>query len=156
MNRSIPLLLAALLAACANTGMSQGERLALYSANAGEPVRSFRFLGRLNGWTPLGDSTLAVWTRPREAWLLELSGGCPDLSYAHSIAITSSMNRVSVGFDRVRALGGNHPMAVPCQIREIRPLDTAAIRDAERDMRAGGEVVAEPPEPEAQSPDSGT
>ena len=47
-----------------------------------------------------GDSALAVWTRPSEAYLLELSGPCPDLSYA-AIGLTSSMGRVSSRFDKV-------------------------------------------------------
>jgi hypothetical protein len=46
-------------------------------------------------------------------------------------------------------------MAVACHIRQIRPLDVGAIRDAERDIRDGGEVVDEP-RAEGQSPDSGT
>jgi hypothetical protein len=33
-----------------------------------------QFFGSLNGWTELGDSALAVWTRPSEAYLLELRG----------------------------------------------------------------------------------
>lgn len=156
MMKSIPALLASLvLAACASTGMSDSDKLALYQANAGEPVQSFRFLGRLNSWTALGDSAVAVWTRPQEAWLLGLSGACPDLPYSHSIAVTSSMNRVHVGFDKVRPLGGGQSMTIPCQIREIRPLDVSAIREAERDMREGGEVVDQPRE-EGSSPDSGT
>lgn len=157
MMKTIPALLASLLlAACATTGMSDGEKTALYEANAGEPVRSFRFFGRLNGWTALGDSAVAVWTRPREAWLLDLSGACPDLPYAHSIVITSNMNTVHVNFDKVRPVGaGAGSMTIPCHIRQIRPLDVDAIRDAERDLREGGEVVDEP-RAEAQSPDSGT
>lgn len=156
MSKSIPALLATLvLAACATTGMSDGEKLALYHAHAGEPVQSFRFTGRINSWTALGDAAVAVWTRPSEAWLLGLSGSCPDLRYSHSIAVTSSMNRVSVGFDRVRPLGSGQPMSIPCQINEIRPLDVGAIRDAERHMRDGGEVLDQPREEES-SPGSGT
>lgn len=147
--RAISGLLLLLLAACASTGMGDDERLALYNVHAGEPVKSFQYFGRLNGWTALGDSAIAVWTRPREAWLLDLSGTCPDLPYSHSIAVTSTLNRVSVGFDTVRPVGGGRSMTIPCQIRRIRPLDVSALRDAERDMRAGGEVVD-------QSPDSGT
>lgn len=155
MGRSITATLAALLlAACASTGMGDSQRLALYESHAGEPVTSFRFFGRLHSWTALGDSALAVWTRPREAWLLDLSGTCPDLAYSHSISITSNMNTVHVNFDKVRPLGGTPSMNIPCHIRQIRPLDVTAIRQAERDMREGGEVVDEPRED--QSGDSGT
>lgn len=142
------------LAGCASSGPGDAEKLAVYRAHAGEPVTSFRIFGRLNGWTALGDSAVAVWTRPREAWLLELTGSCPDLPYSHSISVTSSMNRVHARFDKVQPLG-SPAMRIPCHIREIRPLDVSAIREAERDMRAGGEVVDQPRE-EGASPDSGT
>lgn len=150
MNRSIKVLLAAMLSAmlligCASTRMDSSQKLAMYRANAGEPVRSFQFFGRLHSWTPLGDRVLAVWTRPREAWLLELSGSCPDLAYAHSVAITSSLNSVQARFDRVRPIGAGS-MTIPCQIGEIRPLDVDALRDAERDWREGGEVIDEAPQ----------
>ena len=42
------------------------DRLAFYEAHAGDPVRSFRLFGRLNGWTPLGNSAMVVGTRPSE------------------------------------------------------------------------------------------
>jgi len=70
--------LAAALGGCASAGtqLSDEATLGLYRAHAGEPVGSFRYFGRLNGWTPLGDETLVVWTRPKEAYLLELFGSC--------------------------------------------------------------------------------
>lgn len=154
MIRCLPVLAAMLLAGCASSSITDGEKLALYRANAGEPVDSFRFFGRLDGWAALGDSAVAVWTRPREAWLLELTGSCPDLPYSHSIAVTSSMGRVHARFDKVQPLG-TPAFGVPCHIREIRPLDVSAIREGERDLREGGEVVDQPRE-EGVSPDSGT
>ncbi|MDH5824316.1 DUF6491 family protein [Luteimonas sp. RD2P54] len=134
----LPVLLAALgLAACASTGMRDAEKLEMYRDHAGEPVPDFRFFGQINGWTPLGDSAVAVWTRPREAWLLELHGPCPDLPFAHAISLTSNMNRVHARFDKVVALGGSS-IEIPCTIREIRPLDVGAIREAERQNREEG------------------
>ncbi|MGY0634316.1 DUF6491 family protein [Luteimonas sp. A478] len=152
---SAGLLSALLLAGCASTGMDSGEKLAMYRTSAGEPVRSFHFFGRLHSWTPLGDRALAVWTKPREAWLLELTGSCPDLAFAHSVSITSSLNTVHARFDRVRPMGAG-PMAIACQIGEIRPLDVSALRDAERDWREGGEVIDQPPEDADQSSGVGT
>ncbi len=67
-------LLAALGAGCATTGLTDAQELALYQAHAGEPVKSFTVFGQLNGWSPLGDAALAVWARPSEAYLLELTG----------------------------------------------------------------------------------
>ncbi|TDK26355.1 hypothetical protein E2F46_06115 [Luteimonas aestuarii] len=124
----------AALSACATGGLRDAEKLDLYRTHAGDPVGSFNFFGRLNGWTPLGDSALAVWTRPNEAFLLELSGPCQDLPFATAIGLTSSAGRVHERFDRVlvRSTGS---MNIPCFIRTIRPLDVKAVRMSERELR---------------------
>ncbi|TKS53625.1 hypothetical protein E4582_01775 [Luteimonas yindakuii] len=142
-----PVLLATALAACATGGIPDAQKLELYRSHAGEPVSSFNFFGRLNGWTPLGDSALAVWTRPSEAFLLQLTGRCPDLDFAPAISLTSTQNRVHARFDKVIPLDRN-PHSIPCHIAEIRPLDTRALRTAERELREG-EVVADQPSGEA-------
>ena len=133
---AIPSLLLAMAAtACASTGMGQSEKLATYRAHAGEPVSSFRYFGSINGWTPLGDRAIAVWTRPSEAWLLELSGPCPDIQSAPMITVTHQFNRVSARFDEVVPQGGAATMRIPCRIDTIRPLDVKAIRQAEKTAR---------------------
>src|SRR5690606_19914637 len=142
------LLLALATAACATTGISQEEKLATYRAHAGEPVSSFRYFGQINGWTSLGDRDIAVWTRPSEAWLLELSGPCPDIDYAPAITVTNQFNRVSAKFDKVTVHGAGTPR-VPCTIQTIRPLDVKAIKQAERTAR-------EQPEAQADDGSSGT
>lgn len=123
------------LSACATGRMSDNEKLALYRSHALPPVESFRYLSRIDGWTPLGDSAIAVWTRPNEAYLLEIDGPCPDLDFAHVIGLTSQMGTVHSRFDKVipRTTGGIQP--VPCFIRQIRPLDVKAIKSAEKDIR---------------------
>ncbi len=124
------------LAACATGGMSDNEKLALYRAHAMAPVNSFRYLNRIDGWTPLGDTALAIWTRPNEAYLLEINGPCPDLDFAQAIGLTSQMGIVYSRFDKViprTGIGGPEP--IPCQIRQIRPLDVKAIKSAEKDIR---------------------
>jgi len=134
---AIVLLAAAALAGCATTGrLSSSERLELYRAHAGAPVKDFQYFGSLNGWTELGDSALAVWTRPSEAWLLSLSGPCMDLSYAPAISVTNMMGRVSAKFDRVIVRGGSPGMApIPCRIDTIQPLDVKALRASEKELR---------------------
>src|SRR3546814_16734433 len=84
----------------------------------------------------LGDTAVAVWTRPSEAWLLELSGPCPDIEYAPMIGVTSQFNRVSAKFDKVIAQGGGATMRFPCRIETIRPPDVKAIKQAEKIGRA--------------------
>jgi hypothetical protein len=122
--------------ACATDGMTDTDKLALYRAHAMAPVASFRYLNRIDGWTPLGDAALAIWTRPNEAYLLETNGPCPDLEFAQAIGLTSQMGMVYSRFDKVipRADPGGAP-PIPCQIRQIRPLDVKAIKSAEQDMR---------------------
>ena len=134
-----PILMAGLclaLAACATTGrLSSAEKLDLYRAHAGAPQNDMQFFGSLNGWTELGDSALAVWTRPSEAYLLELSGPCPDLSYATAIGLTSSMGRVSSRFDKVLVRDPTGGPRMPCFINSIRKLDVKALRTSEQELR---------------------
>ena len=52
-----------------------------------------------------GDEALAVWTRPNEAWLLDLSGPCPDLEFTHAIGLTDNLGMVHARFDKVLASG---------------------------------------------------
>ncbi|WP_313928236.1 DUF6491 family protein [Pseudoxanthomonas sp.] len=131
------LLAAAALSGCATDGkQTDAEKLAFYRDHAGEPVKDFQYFGRLNGWTPLGDGALAVWTRPSEGYLLELTGPCQDLDYAMAISVTQFGNRVSARFDDVVPLGaGTSSIKIPCRIETIRPLDVKALRASEKEMR---------------------
>ncbi len=147
MKRSLALwgvILALVMTACASSGprMGDAERLAFYSAHAGEPVSGFRYGSGINSWTPLGDTALAVWTRPNEAFLLELFGRCPDLPFALSISVSHSVGRVSAGFDSVTPrVAGGRPGPIPCRIQTIRPLDTRALNESKRQLRAAVELV---------------
>lgn len=140
MKRLFLLAAAALLVlpACASSPrMSDAERLALHRAHAGEPVASAPVRGQLNGWTALGDSALVVWTRPREAWLLDLGGPCHDLEHATAISIDSRFSRIQARFDSITPLGSmvSEVGRMPCRIMEIRPLDTAALKQTQDELR---------------------
>ena len=130
------LALVLVLAGCSSMpSMRDSERLALYKAHAGAPVSSFRYFGRLDSWESLGDDALAVWTRPRQAWLLELSGTCNDLEFSPVIALTNQFGEVHAGYDKV-LVRSHSPINMPCWIHTIRPLDVNSIREAERAARA--------------------
>lgn len=133
------------LSACATGGRpSDADKLALYRDHAGQPVSDFRYFGSLNGWSPLGDSALVVWTKPSEAFLLELSGPCTDLNYAVAISITNQMNHVSARFDDVIPRGsGTSGIKIPCRIQTIRPLDVKALRASEKELREASAVERE-------------
>jgi len=138
----LPVLLVASAASCAShPAQDDSAKLALYRSHAGEPVRSFHFFGRLDSWTPLGDRAVAVWTRPREAWLLDLDGPCNGLEYTVAIGLTSSAGTVSARFDKVLVRDGS-PMSLPCIIQTIRPLDVAALKAAEHGQRAGSDQAS--------------
>ena len=49
-------LLLALSACSSMSKQTDAEKLALYRSYAGAPVGDFQYFGRLNGWSPLGDS----------------------------------------------------------------------------------------------------
>ena len=133
------------LGACASTPkQTDAEKLALYRANAGEPVRDFQYFNSINGWNPIGDSALVVWTRPSQAYLLELFGPCTDLGYAPAISLSNSMGRVSARFDSVQVVGGgSSTMRIPCRIETIRPLDVKALKQAQQEMREAKVVERE-------------
>jgi hypothetical protein len=133
------LTLTAIIAGCASTRLSDADELAMYRAHAGEPVRDFHYFGSLNGWQPLGDRALAVWTRPNQAYLLQLMGPCNDLDFALAISITNSMGEVSSRFDQVEVHGGSG-IHMPCRIEEIRPLDVKGLKKAQSELRKADAV----------------
>lgn len=101
----------------------QQQREAAYLAAAGAPVPHFRFMS-LWSWEPLGDSQVVVYTRPNQAWLLDLDGPCQNLQYTNAIGLTSSFGEVSIRFDKV--LTGRRYF--PCMIQRIRPVDVARLK----------------------------
>lgn len=125
------LMLGLLCAGCSSVPYAQrmSERQAAYAAAAGAPVRSFNFFS-LYSWEPLSDTELAVYTQPNKAWLLDL-GGCQELLFVNSIGLTSNINQVMVGFDKV--LTGRHNF--PCTITQIRPIDVKGLKLAQQKQR---------------------
>jgi hypothetical protein len=126
---------AALLAGCATTGLSDAQRLTLYRAHAGEAQHEFLHSRPFIGWTALGDEAVAVWTKPNEAYLLELETRCTGLSRAQTILITDLLGQVSAGFDRVKVFDQPRGFSLTCRIQTIRPLDAKALRASEKSLR---------------------
>ncbi len=127
----IVLILLLLLAGCANVqnDRHRSDRQAAYLAAAGAPVGSFTF-SSLYSWEPLSESQLVVYTRPAQAWLLDLFG-CQDLLYTNSIGLTSNLNQVSTNFDKVLT----QRSYVPCTISRIRPVDVKGMKAAAEQKR---------------------
>ena len=114
---------AALLSGCASMRQPQLD----YHEYTGEPVKSF-YMGNFDGWAPVSKDELIVWSGINKAYMLKVTGYCPDLQFAHAIAVTSTANtvdkfeKVIVGRDR-------------CFIQEIRPVDVKQMKADRKLMR---------------------
>jgi hypothetical protein len=121
------LLAATALAGCAGTLAKLNAPKLDYTEYAGEPVKSF-YLGHYDGWSAVSKDQLVVWSGVNKAYLLTITGYCPDLQFAQTIAVTSTGNtvdkyeKVIVGRDR-------------CLIKEIRPIDTKQMKEDRKLLR---------------------
>jgi hypothetical protein len=118
------------------------QRLAEVRALAGPPVDTFWY-ERMSSYEPIGLSDLLVFTSPRQAWLLHLDGECRNMDFDPFLMLTSHSNRVTVMLDSVRVR--HNP--IPCEIKEIRPVNAATLRHVDRERKA-----AEPPPGDAAEP----
>lgn len=146
MNRLLPVAaLAVALTACASgSRMGDAERLAMLRAHAGEPVGSIMHPGRFTGWSAVGNSALVLQPSPNRAFLLDLSGPCQDLSFAHAIQVSSRSGAIASRFDSITPVGpGTSSIRIRCHIHSIRPLDMAALRKAEAALREATPVERE-------------
>jgi len=75
---ALALVAAVLAAGCSSVPLAQ--RQAAYAAAAGAPVNSFRFFTPLWSWEALGPDQVVIYTKPKEAWLLDVPG-CTDLPF---------------------------------------------------------------------------
>lgn len=131
MKTIIPLLAVLSLAACATTRPSDSERLALYMAHAGEPVKQIRYFNAM-GWDRIDGEHVVLNMRPKETWLLTLSGDCLDWgSGSPFLTVNSQTGWLITKFDSIKVAGS----PVNCRINEIRPVDMQAVRAAEKQMR---------------------
>jgi len=134
---------AAMLAACADMqahAQRASARQAAYVAAAGAPVNSFRMFNPLWSWEPLSDTQVAIYTRPNQAFLLDLDGACQNLEFATAIGLTSNLHQVSVRFDKVLT-GRRYP---PCTIMQIRPIDVARLKVEQQAQRKIDEAARPP------------
>ncbi len=127
----LPLLVILSVAGCATTGSSDSARLALYMDNAGAPVNQIRNVSAM-GWERVDGEHVLLNMRPKETWLLKLSGNCLDWGGGSPLlAVTSQTGWLISKFDGVKVPGS----PVTCRIDEIRPVDMQAVRAAEKQLR---------------------
>ena len=124
----VPLIAVFGLAACATNRPSDADRLALYEAHSGAPVKQIRFFNAM-GWDRIDDEHVLLNMRPNETWLLKVSGPCLDWGSASPVLRLSSTGPyVMAKFDRILTEGS----PVSCRIEEIRPVDVKALRAAQQ------------------------
>jgi hypothetical protein len=126
------LFIAGLMAACSSAPYAKrtSDRLAAYTAAAGAPVKSFSFFSPLYSWEPLSDTQLVIYTKLKEAYLIDLAA-CQNLQFTNGIRLTSNLNQVAVGFDKV-IVG---PPPLPCVISQIRPIDIPHLKAVQQAQR---------------------
>ncbi len=133
-----------LLGACAG-GMPMREDAQVvrdrYGAYAGEPIDSFTWLGRYDGWESIGRYELVVFTGVSDAYLLKVGPPCENLQFAQRIGLTSTGSAVHARFDSVTSGGWR------CPIEEIRRIDYKRMR---ADMRLDAEKAKAARTAEAQ------
>ena len=128
----LPLLAAVSLTACATNSMSDTDRLSMYQANAGEPVKQIRYYNAM-GWERVDDQHVVLNMRPKESWLVKVSGPCLDWgSGSPSLRLSSTGAYVTPKLDRILTDGS----PVSCRIEEIRPIDVAGLRAAQASATA--------------------
>ncbi len=116
---------ALILASCAATETAK-ERDALYTFPELQQVNSIDNF-RMDGWEEVDRYTVIVNSRPRESYLLVLSGGLNDLRFAQGLLITSTLGKVEVGFDTVAT--PQDPM-LKAQIKRMYRLKDKAEKEA--------------------------
>lgn len=118
--------LAFLVTGCAGIPRDEGEASPLdrHLAYAGDPVHSFRYGTRIQGWQLVDRHHLVVWATQGSAYLLSIDRSCMGLGYAHRIELSSRVGfrTVTSGLDDVQFDRER------CRIMEIRPLDEARMR----------------------------
>jgi hypothetical protein len=114
----------ALLVACSGIPLKERERAERdrYEAYAGPPIDHFTYLGRFDGWEPIGRNELVVWTSPSDAYLIKVGPPCDDLQFANRVGLTSTGGTVYSRFDYVKVRDWK------CPIQEIRPVDYRRLR----------------------------
>lgn len=128
----LPLVAVLLLGACVTRGPSEVDRLAMINANAGAPVNQIRYFNAM-GWERVDSHHVLLSMRPRETWLLTVSGPCLDWGSGSPVmGLSSNGGFVYTKFDRITTAGS----PASCRIEEIRPVDAIALRKAEAIRRA--------------------
>ncbi len=143
----LPLVLV-LCGACASgipLHQSQQQVRDRYAAYAGPPLRSFTWLGRYDGWEPVGKDELVIFTTPNDAYLLKVWPPCDMTFVINGIGLSSTGRTVTARLDSV-IVNSRSTGRWRCPIDEIRKIDYQRMR---ADLRA---AKSQPPAPASTPP----
>ncbi len=110
--------------ALADTAKVMANNLARFEHYAGKPQGAVTVF-QLQGWQPLGDDHIAIWTGVNDVYLIKVAKPCINLSWTNSVGINPHMNQLQARFDSI------HVRGMPCQIETIRKVDYRALRKSE-------------------------
>jgi hypothetical protein len=128
-NMLVLVLIAVFCTACAGSPKrAEGNRvLARYEPYIGEPINSFTAF-RQDSWQPVSRTQLILWTDFSHAYLLTITGNCPDLMHSEGIRVTSTGSGIST----LDAVLVRHDR---CPIKEIRPIDLHQMRADREELK---------------------
>ncbi|GLX78392.1 hypothetical protein tinsulaeT_17320 [Thalassotalea insulae] len=123
--------LSVLLSACAHNDKSAfaekdqalREYIVSNALNSVKQVNSFRFYG----WNSLSNDFIVLSSSPRRRYLIELSGFCHDIPWAHTIIVNRGHDTsLHARFDSVSAVDSPE---IKCIIKTIYPITKAQFKD---------------------------
>jgi hypothetical protein len=110
-------------------------RLEAARANAGEPVKTVRFLRPVDHYEVVGDTSILVWETNSKAWLVQVRPGeacqARDLDQGWVVGLEAAYDTMNTSNGYVV---GQHNMR--CRITEIREVNVPAMREAENAAKA--------------------
>lgn len=134
MSAAAALLMAAAPAHALNNAADDAKdalRLEAARANAGEPVKTVRFLRPVHSYEVIGEQSILVWETYTKAWLVDIrpSDACQgrDLDEGWAIGLEAAYDTMNTSNGYVI---GRYQMR--CRITQIREVDVPAMRAAER------------------------
>ncbi|WP_282167152.1 DUF6491 family protein [Shewanella japonica] len=136
LNKMIIALVSLMLLGCSASEASK-QKAALYQFDELTEVTSIDNF-RMDGWRTMDNRTVFVDSRPKQTYLIVLSGVNTNLTFAKALVITSRMGKVTVGFDTIST--GDAPQ-FKSQIKKIYQIDSKEQEQQIRDKIAGFENI---------------
>ncbi len=134
MYRTVSILPAFLLAACANglpgQPVASGFEKFADDPRLGEPVASICFASNIDGFS-MNERNTVLLHEGGDRYMVELFGSCPDLEFAQSVGVVAASSCLSKGDALVVSdtFGGGSAQPRRCSVREIRAWNPKAVSE---------------------------